>query len=255
MKIVSNIPFSDTVDSVTRQFLTGRWCCFMNRVPLMTCAFSRVGKIKALKRYAQAPLWIGRADLTSTERQRKDCSVAAHIRHRSHDTKLRLWVFASQQLSSIWPRRMIPSRWGCSVLLSFQLSSCRLRSAEDSQSIALHYCAIRVKCDIFTTCVFTALCKIFMYGNTLSEQTFGNVIWNEILCMQEFVKITEKKVKCHNVIFTIYILLTAFGIIMLYIRQECNYEVSLINRRIFCVCINLQTLNESEAFIFCQLSP
>ena len=46
------------------------------------------------------------------------------------------------------------------------------------------------------------------------------------LCMQEFVKITEKNFKCHSVIFTIYILLTAFDIIKLYIRQECNYEAS-----------------------------
>lgn len=51
--------------------------------------------------------------------------------------------------------------------------------------------------------------------------------------MQDFIKITEQNIKCHDIILTLYILLTAFGMIMSYIRQKCNYEVSLIKRRIF----------------------
>lgn len=71
--------------------------------------------------------------------------------------------------------------------------------------------------------------------------------------MQELVEITEKKqtnIKCHNVILTICILSTAFGIIMPCIKQECNSEISLINRSIFFVCINLRTLTEGEVSIF-----
>lgn len=72
----------------------------------------------------------------------------------------------------------------------------------------------------------------------VQQYIFWTNIWKhhlkwDFLCIEEFVKTTEKKnVKCHDFILTIYILLTAFGIIMLYIRQECNYEVSLIKRRI-----------------------
>lgn len=94
---------------------------------------------------------------------------------------------------------MNPPHWGCSVLPSSLLSSHRLKSAEDSQSVALHYCAIRVKCDIFTICVFTALCKIFMDGNTLSEQTFGNIIWNEIFMYARIGRNYWKKTNKHKV--------------------------------------------------------
>lgn len=51
--------------------------------------------------------------------------------------------------------------------------------------------------------------------------------------------------KYNNVTFTIYKLLTAFGIVMLYMRQESNYAVSYINKRIFCV----QTLTEVKLLL------
>lgn len=54
------------------------------------CPFSQAGKTKALKWYVPAPLWTGREDLTSAERQRTDCCIAAYIRHHSHDIKLRV---------------------------------------------------------------------------------------------------------------------------------------------------------------------
>lgn len=50
--------------------------------------------------------------------------------------------------------------------------------------------------------------------------------------------------------FTIYKLLTAFGIAMLYMRQESNYAVSFINKRIFCV----QTLTEVKLLLSVNFS-
>lgn len=68
-------------------------------------------------------------------------------------------------------------------------------------------------------------------GNALSNKHLETSFEKRFLSMQESVKITEKKAKCHDIILTIYILLTAFGIIMLYIRQECDHEVSLTKRK------------------------
>lgn len=150
MKIINNIPFSETVDSVNRQCLAGSpWPMMLLHKHGMiqdTPAFSHVGKIKALKGYVQARLWIGTADLTSTERQRKDSSVAAHILNAAiilNKGSVRVCCPAAQlRLTSLCDA----SR---SVLLRFLFSSYRLRSAEDSWPIVIHYCAIRVKCDTF----------------------------------------------------------------------------------------------------------
>lgn len=163
-------------------------------------------------------------------------------------------MFATQQLSSVWPRRMIPPGWRRSVL-SFLLPSRRLRSAEDSQSIALHYCAIRVKCDFFTICGFTALCKIFMDGNTLSEQTFGNVIWNEIFMYTRICQNYWKKWKvpqCYTCY--LYFINCLWHYHALY-KAGMQLQSKPHKQKDFFVCINSQTLTESEAFIFCQLSP
>lgn len=219
-----------------------------------THAFFSRCQNQSLKEYAQAPPWIGRADLPSTDCRRKDCSVAAYRRHCSHDIKFRLW-------GRLPPSSSAPSDLAVWSLLAdavqfWAFCSPRAGSGLQRTHSLSHSITVPSESSVtFSPSVFSQLYAKYLwlathFLNKHLEMSFEM----RFLCIQEFVKITEKNVKCHNGILATYILLTAFGIIMLCIRQECNYEVSLINRRIF-LCINLQTLTESEAFIFFQLSP
>jgi len=150
---------------------------------------------------SKPPLKTGRSDLTATKHQRT--TVLQHTDNTA------------------WPCQITTPRWGQSVLLGFLLLSSRLRSAEDLQSIALYYCAIRAR-GILSPSVFLqlqakCLCMAIYFLNKHLEASFVMTF----LYMQEFIKITEQNVECCNIILTIYIL-TASGFIMLSVRQKCN---------------------------------
>lgn len=127
------------------------------------------------------PLKIGKSDLTATKHQR---------------------TTAWQHTDTTWSCLITTPHWVV-VLLGFLLSSSRLRSAEDLQSIALYYCATRAR-GIFSPSVFLQLqakylCMVIYFLNKHLEASFEMTF----LCMQEFIKITEKNVECHNIILTI----------------------------------------------------
>lgn len=133
---------------------------------------------------SKPPLKIGRSDLTATKHQR---------------------TAAWQHTDITWPCLITTPHWGQSALLGFLLSSSRLRSAEDLQSIALYYCATRARgiCSpsVFLQLQAKYLCMAIYFLNKHLEASFEMTF----LCMQEFIKITEQNVEYHNFILTIYI--------------------------------------------------
>lgn len=201
-----------------------------------TRAFFSCCQNQSLEEYAQAPPWIGRADLPSTDCQRKDCSVAAYIEHCSQDIKLRLW-------GCLPPSSSAPSDLAAWSLLAdavqfWAFCSPHAGSGLQRTHSLLHSITVPLESSVtFSPSVFLQLyAKYLWMAIHFLNKHLETPFEMRFLCMQEFVKITEKNVKCHNVILATYVLLTAFGIIMLCIRQECNYAVSLINRRIF-LCV------------------
>lgn len=214
-----------------------------------THASFHVGKIKALKRLCSStpPNWQGRSHISRTPKKGRQWSSTYTTGQPWHSVRA-LQVFATQ-LSSIWPR------WGSSVPLSSLLSSHRLSSAEDLQSIAAHHYAIRVK-HFHHLCFYS-----FMQNIYVRQYIFWTNIWKhhlkwDFLCIEEFVKITEKK-KCEVPwLYTHYL----YFINCLW-HYHALYKAGMQlwskphKEKDFFACINLQTLTESEALLFCQLSP
>lgn len=191
MKIVSNIPFSDIVDCVTRQFLTSTRC-FTSwtwyQLGYM-CLFS----CWPWNKYVQAPLWTGREELTTTESRRKDCSVAANIWHCSRYIKLQLHGCLPASSSA-------PSDLNVWSLLTeavpFFRAFCSPHAGSSLQRThsLLHSITVPLESSVtFSPFVFLQpFAKYLWMAMHFLSKHLETSFEMRFLCMRELVKITEK---------------------------------------------------------------